>query len=148
MVAQSNKSLAEAERKLTMLLLEVRGTEVAERVRLYVEKFASGRKLSEYLRDETAPVKERAALATTLVEILLSKDYSRLPEVPGGWKPTGNGSGNGHAAVRQPRAVAPMVDEPDEMPARDELREMIREEVRKELAGILETIAKALREKY
>ena len=147
MVAQqTNKPLAEAERKLTMLLLEVRGSEIAERVRLYVAKFANGRNLSEHLRDESIPAKERAVLAERLIEILLTKDYGRLPEIPAAPAvKKGNAGGDSEA-----RAVAPTASDSavsDDAPAPDELREMIREEVRREMAGMLEMIARALREK-
>ena len=150
MVAQPNKLLQEAEGKLTMLLLELRCTPEFERVKLYVEKFANGKKLSEYLRDESVPVKERAMLAESLTEILLKREYDRLPELPAA--SNGNGGGNGNGAHKR-TVAAPKVDvsanesEAPESPALDELRQMIREEVRREMAGMFEMIAKALREK-
>ncbi len=83
-MSQLPKALADLERDLTLLLLEVRGTEIAERARLYVEKFAAGRALSEYMHDESMPVKERAALAGNLKTILRDRDYERLPPFESG----------------------------------------------------------------
>ena len=89
-------------------------------------------------------------LAESLTEILLKREYDRLPELPAA--SNGNGGGNGNGAHKR-TVAAPKVDvsanesEAPESPALDELRQMIREEVRREMAGMFEMIAKALREK-
>lgn len=144
----ANKPLAESERKLMLLLMEIRGTATAERVRLYVAKLAGGRKLSEYIADETVPVKERAGLASALIEILLKKDYSRLPEL----ERMENGNSPAPTASLVPiealRPIAPIeTPEPDdEFPTREDIRELIRAEVRRELANIFDIAARVLRE--
>lgn len=135
MSAVPNRALAEAERKLTLLLLEVRGTATFEQVKLYVARFTNGRLLSDYLHDDNVAPKERAALATALIEILLTKDYSRLPAL--------------EPAKAPAEATSPAVPEAateDTVPALDEIRTMIRDEVRRELANIFDIAARVLRE--
>lgn len=153
----TNRALAEAEAKVTMLLLEVRGTATHERAKLYVAKMTNGRTIAEYLHDEAIPIKERGALAQTLIEILLTRDYSRLPELP----PMQNG--NGHAVspivsvrtepsaargsrVESAEDLADDEDENDAPMTHDEIAQLVRAEVRRELAGVLELVAKVLKE--
>jgi hypothetical protein len=160
----TNKALADAEGKLTMLLLELRGTANHERAKLYVAKMTGGRTLAEYLHAEAVPIKERAALATTLIEILLKQDYTRLPELPATHT---DSTRQAHRApvvsvqtVDTPasgRGVEPTVeipddgsddeDEADEIPlSRAEIERIVRAEVRSELASVLELVAKVLKE--
>lgn len=152
MTAIPNKSLAESEKKLTMLLLEIRGTATAERVKLYVAKMAGGKLLSEYLADASVPVKERSTLAESLVEILLTKEYARLPELPVARKvvpaPFSMAAAERMvAALPDPRLPdVPEDHSPPDLPPPDELRAMIRAEARAQLASVLEMVAKALRE--
>ncbi len=128
MATATDKPLIEAEGKLTMLLGEIRGTPLADRVKLYVAKFTAGRALAEYLHDYTVPLKERVSLAKALVEILLKQDYTRLPDVP----------------------VAPVVATPEIEPeSNDDTPIFTRADVdricRKQLAEVFETIARVLK---
>lgn len=128
MATATDKPLIEAEGKLTMLLGEIRGTPLADRVKLYVAKFTAGRPLAEYLHDYTVPLKERVSLAKALVEILLKQDYTRLPDVP----------------------VAPVVATPEIEPeSNDDTPIFTRADVdricRKQLAEVFETIARVLK---
>lgn len=117
-----NPRLAEAEGKLRFLLLEIKDTPEFDRANQYVGRFTKGVPLDLWLRTETIPVKERALLVDTLTEILLTKDYSRLP-----------------GAV-----VTPV--EPPMPTTRRELEELIQQRVRIELSDTLALIAKVLRE--
>jgi hypothetical protein len=157
----TNQALVAAEGKLTMLLLELRGKVEHERARLYVTKMTGGRTLAEYLHAEAVPIKERAALATTLIEILLTRAYDRLPELPT--------MQNGNHASRIPaapdrtepapasgRGVEPTAEIPDDEAeddeadspplSRAEIERIVRAEVRSELASVLELVAKVLKE--
>lgn len=162
----NNQALVAAEGKLTMLLLELRGTATLDRAKLYVAKMTGGRTLSEYLHADAVPIKERAALATTLIEILLTRAYDRLPELPP--MENGNrvsrtpfGSDRVQPSPASVRGVEPTAeisdddsddeedddDEADELPlSRAEIERMVRAQVRAELAGVLELVAKVLKE--
>lgn len=155
-----DKQIAEAESKLVLLLREVKDTPVFDRAKLYVAKFSGGRALSDWIHDDSVPLKERATLAKALVEILLTKDYSRLPEVaePAQQIPAAvpvvtpsQSQTPGQTAAPAsppPTPTPPASAEPErgEMPAPDELRAEIRRQVRHEFADLLERIAKVLRE--
>lgn len=125
-----NPQLVELENKLTMLLLEIRGAPEFSRVTRYLRKMTGKDKLSDYLRDEKVPLKERAMIASLLTDILLTKDYSRLPELP---------ATEAHGQRLEPQADSE--DEDDDSDKETEVRRI----VRSELAGVLETVAKALR---
>lgn len=148
MAPPANKHLADAERKLTFLLQEIRQQPEFERVKLYVARMTGGKLLSTYLPDESIPIKERAMVATTLVEILLTKAYDRLPEIA----PIENGNAAPLPAKSEVPVVAlrpgaaPCDDAEEISPAlREQIRAEIRAEVRRELADVLQTIAKVLK---
>lgn len=134
-----NKALSDTEAKLTTLLLEIRGTPTAERVKLYVSRMTGGKLLSEYLHDETIPVRERGMIATTLVDILLGKDYSRLPDLPG--------APAAPAAKSEPVAVEPVSPSVDTFTPeqREAIRATVRAEVRRELGEVMLMIGKILK---
>lgn len=143
-----NASLTELEGKLTMLMLELRGTPTFERVKLYVLKMTGAKLLSEYLHDGAVLVKERAMLATTLIDILLTRDYSRLPELPApspviAVKEVETLGGRG---AESPAEEADEDDETEITMPRAEIERMIRAEVRRELGNVMELIAKVLKE--
>ena len=135
----NNRALCEAEKKLTMLLMEIKGTPTSERVKLYVAKMTGGKLLSAYLHDDGIPPKERAMLAETLTDILLKREYDRLP-------------------VMEIKGEAATVVEIDETPLADKAEALgmnvrledpdakMRAAIRRELAGIFETLARVLRE--
>lgn len=129
-----DRAIAEAESKLVALLGEAKQTPgLFPRVEAWVQRMCAGRKLADFLHDETVKPVDRVTVARSLVEILLKPDHSRLPEV------------EAPKAVPVP-AVASLADDDPPTPAPDELRAMIRQEVRRELASVLETVAKILRE--
>lgn len=119
------KQLAAAEGKLLLLMAEVRqDATLYARVQLWVGKFTGGRPLSDWLHDETVPLKERVMIARSLVDLLLAKHFDRLPSLPAGQERAG-------AKCRSP-----------ELPA--DMRAFVRAEVRKELADVFNRIAKVL----
>lgn len=160
MNAQVDKQIGEAEGKLIALLGEAKDTPgLFPRVEAWIAKMTGGRKLSAYLHDAAVPPKDRITVGKTLVDILLAKDYGRLPEVGADAKveadfaamqvardnEAAEGRRVAQVEAEEKRRVA--AEEADALPpAPDELRAQIRAEVRKELAAVLQTIAKVLRE--
>lgn len=130
MATSTDKPLIEAEGKLTVLLGEIRGTPLADRVKLYVAKFTAGRALADYLHDYAVPLKERVSLAKALVEILLKQDYTRLPDAPVVAAP----------AVVSPPAVEVESDDDQPIFTRAEVERICR----KQLAEVLKTVARVL----
>lgn len=147
----ANKSLTALESKLALLLAEIKGTPEFERARAWVARMTGGRALSEYLRDESVTVKDRAALADSLIEILLTRAWDRLPEAePGAEAPAvqvaeGPGAPNGGVMTVSPesgRVIAMPEDPPEDSMTPEEVRRI----VRRELAAVLLSIAKVLNE--
>lgn len=134
MNATIDKQIADAEAKLTLLLIEVRETPVAARVQAWTARMCGGKKISEYLHDEAIAVKDRVMVAKALVDILIQKEFSRLPVV--------------EAPTPAPVAVAETPDIMDDIsPAQLEVfRQIARSEARRALADVLESIARVLRE--
>lgn len=129
------KALNDTLAKLHTLLLEVRGTPTSARVDLYAGRFCGGLTLMTYLQG-SAPLRERMTLATALVEILLSRDYSRLPELP---------AIENVKVLSDGRSPGDDEDEPEtELSA--EVRELVRREVRKELSAMYATLSRVLGE--
>lgn len=104
---------------LSILLMEIKGTEIRERVDLYVKRVTNGFTFQELLETDILPDKEKIWVQERLAEILLAKDYSRLPEIQA---------------------------ETSDLEAPDLTRDDIRRIVRQELAAVLETIARVLKE--
>lgn len=128
-----DKAIAEAETKLVALIAEAKGIPgLFPRVELWVARMCAGKKLSEFLHDESVEGRTRVTVAKALVEILLKPDHDRLPKVGEETPPT--------------PAPAPTPVEETEPPAPDHLRDLVKREVRLQLASTLETIAKVLRE--
>ena len=123
------KPIAACESKLLLLWDEVKDTPVGPRVQMWVERMCAGRKLSEFLRDTTLPVRERLTVAQRLTDILSGKNYDSLPRI---------------TIVSSPPKSPEMPPPP--APAPDHLRAIIRQEVHQEMATLLEKIAKSLRE--
>jgi hypothetical protein len=149
-----DRQIAESESKLALLLREVKGTPVFERAKLYISKFSNGRPLSEWIHDDKVPVKERATVARTLVEILLTSQHDRLPTLAD-VEPGAVEAPKEQAAPAAPTPVATPAPAPDQTedeladlsPAQQELvRRIARSEARKELATLFDRIAKVLRE--
>lgn len=134
-----DRQIAEAEAKLCTLLHEVHNTDIFERARLYVAKFSNGRPLSEWIHDEKVPAKDRATVSRTLVEILLTKQYDRLP-LPAQETPV-----ESKATARPAPAVTPS-EEPPAVLTADEIRALVHKEVQFQLAKVFETVARVLRE--
>lgn len=135
MSAIADKQLAEAAGKLTVLLGEVRGdAAIYPRVLQWIAKFTGGRPISEWLADGKVDAKDRVMVARNLVDLLLAKDYSRLPLVPA------------LEAIADAEAVKEFKSlnrfENDTPASRENIRKIVREE----LAALLTTIAKVLRE--
>lgn len=153
--AATAKQIAEAEGKLVSLLSEIRGTATFERVQLWIGKMAGGKKLTEYLKEPDRPDSEKLTVVRALVDILLEKNYARLPELT----PMESANVATPARGQVPAAVASVrVIEPNDAPGEAEqppaftaaqmaaVRAMVRAEVRRELAQVLTTIAKVLSE--
>lgn len=148
-----DRQIAESESKLVLLLREVKGTPFFDRARLYIAKFSGGRPLSEWIHDDKVPARDRATVARTLVEILLTKQFERLPEVEG--ETPAPPAPAEIPAARPPAPAATSAPESDEdevsdlSPAHQELvRKLARSEARKELANILETVVRVLRDTH
>lgn len=108
---------------LSILLMEIKGTEIRERVDLYVRRWnpkANG--IDDFMVAGGLSVKEGAMMVEALTQILLAKDYSRLPELP-------------RASLEAQISDGNDVTESD-----------VRRIVREELAKVMETIAKVLKE--
>jgi hypothetical protein len=146
------KQITDAEQKLVVLIREIHNTPTMERVNLWIARMTKDRKLSEFIHDANVPPKDRVAVARSLVDILLTKQYERLPEL----KPMENANHPPASKTPTPApASSPSIAsvpsqertaEPPDMPAPDELRAEIRRQVRAEFADLLERIAKVLRE--
>lgn len=124
----------EAERKLLVLIAEIKGTPIMDRVNAYAARFAGttgAKTVSEFLAAKM-PDKEKYIVTCNLVDILLAKDYSRLPSA---------------GAELAPETEIGEEDMDDKEPPmdRDALRATIRSEIRAELADIFEKIARALK---
>jgi len=153
----ASPALQTAEGRLHNLLLEHRGTPIFERVKLYVAKFAGGRKLSEYLADAAEKEEDKLRVVSTLVAILSAQDFSRLPELP--VMENGNAPLTAREApvdrliaerqamidANEARISEPPEDDTTPLTA-DEIRAIARKEARAELADVLERVAKVLRE--
>ena len=144
MATLTNKALADLERKLTVLLQEIRQQPEFARVKLYVSKMTSGKLLSEYLHDENVPCKERATLAESLVEILLTRDYDRLPAVePASKKEAVIATLEEEA---ESLSTEPEEDEVNNPLTRAQIEQMIDSRVKLKLSEVFATIAKVLGE--
>lgn len=146
------KQITDAEQKLVVLIREIHNTPTMERVNLWIARMTKDRKLSEFIHDANVPAKDRVAVARSLVDILLTKQYDRLPELkpaetvttPPTLKTPSPAPASSTPLASTPTAERPA--EPPEVPAPDELRAEIRRQVRHEFADLLERIAKVLRE--
>jgi hypothetical protein len=127
------KQIAELEAKLVLLITEIRQTPLYPRVELWIERMTGGKKLSAYLRDDTTPVRDKLAMVRALVDILLGKDYGRLPVA--------------EPVAPAPECVAPACDEEPDLPDSvftPEQVEAIDRAVRHELGKTLGILARAL----
>lgn len=159
------KQITEAESKLVLLLREVRNDKPAvfERVQLWIARMCSGKKLSDFLHEEKIQARDRLTVARSLVDILLTHQFDRLPELTpmeNGNAPAPQASDIPPSALKpQPPQVPAPASPPQitadpaassdgerEMPAPDELRAMIRREVRYQIADLFERMAKVLKE--
>lgn len=161
-----SKQLAETQAKLATLLTEIRGTPLQERVNAWINRMAGGKKLSQYLDDAGVPLADKLTVARNLVDILLAKDYTRLPEMtPAPVTPNPivvtvpddssvirpaddvpvpariTGLGHGTVAVTPDEPADDLPEIPGVTPA---VRDYIRREVRRELGVALAAIARVL----
>lgn len=113
-----NTALIKLEQDLTLLMTEIRNQPEHERAMAWMRKFTANPTLPEFLHDETIEVKQRAMVAQSLVDILLGKQYERLP-------------------ILEPADLPTDGLPPDS----DEIRRI----VRRELAIAMEAIARALK---
>jgi hypothetical protein len=144
----AEKQVAEAEAKLVVLLSEIQqgNADVFARVQLWVARMCQGRKLADYIHDAAVPVNDRATVAQLLVHILLTKAYDRLPEQSTNPADRETPPKNPAEPCRSaPQASEDARQEDVSAPFTEAQREAIRTEVQRELATVLETIAKALR---
>ena len=142
------KQLAELERKLTLLLIEIRGQPVYERVEAWIDRMTGGKKLSDFMHHDETPIKNRVLVAKSLTDILLAKQYDRLPanETIKGAVITGLPDSDPPlfkpvAGAPKPKESKTLTDSP--LPLTEE---QIRKIVRHELAAVLQSISKVLRE--
>lgn len=130
-----DRQITQLEGKLAVLLAEIRGTDLHARAEAYIGKFSNGRPLAEWVRDRDVPVKQRAAGVEALIEILLRQEYDRLPVL----------------TERVVKGIAPdgvpiIEEEPASESPSPLTEERVRLIIRQELASVLETIAKVLKE--
>lgn len=123
-----NAEILALEQKLTLLATELIGKPEFDRVKLWISRVCGTPKLSDYLRDETKSLKERIGTAEALAEILIGKQYDRLPVAAPTVTPV--------ARADTPEAAdEPRFTESD-----------VRRIVRQETAAVMEAIARVLKE--